>query len=440
MFDLKGLQKTVEKVKAPCVIILDTEVLMDAPKIKEWKIRNKNVVFVIPKVVISQLIKLKTNPHTTRKAKQALDQIVDFSDEAGNSDKVVHYEGIGSFILILPPAEEDFKTELGKHHIDRRNIGKIDMGLIFLTKECNETIKKVPTMLSTADKDCLLTAFGKMPIYRFDPQKPWETLPVKIKEMTQPVLSIDWSKEIDEIYKRTAQVQLTLSSAKNIKIPASDSQNIIDDMEIKEATGSGFLIYWGDKYSFNWSLQYQPYNIISLLHPRESVPTIRFDADTKHIPGGVTNRLQSELERYASLKMPRTLQGPKSIILNSMYFYYLHTRFTKEADSLVEVYEKYEVFADDQTRISLRRDFAQYLIERERKRVCVEREGLIYYPNDKWIGAFPECLDEYVTDTIVDMMDWAVDSHLRLIELVSSLLFDHWEVGNSVEFDFPVSD
>ena len=111
----------------------------------------------------------------------------------------------------------------------------------------------------------------------------------------------------------------------------------------------------------------------------------------------------------------------------------------KEETYLGEIHEKYEISLNSEMKASYRRDFAQYVIDKERQNGrVIETDGRASYPNENWISAFPH-MDDYAACWILDMLDWSTDSEHTLDELFSSL-FNRWEVGNSIEFNFTISD
>lgn len=415
MFDLKKLQALVGRVKPPGVIILDTNIMLDAAPIIEWKIPVVDMVFVVTDVLVDELVNMSESKNTrkaylARQAKKSIDGLL---DKWNNGENDIYYRGIGYFIKITSPDRKILEAEFGKFPQPTINVGDSDMTLLFLTKECNEKIKHLSTMLGTADKDLYREGVIRgVPFYLFDKAKPWESLSQQVK-IIKP--GIDWSAEIDAIGKSKVHVELTLSGVRLISTSVPDAQ------KLKLASGQGLLSYWGEDYSFTWSLQYQPYNVFSVLHPLDSAPTIEFDA-RQNLPEAVINRLHLQLMRYANVEPweLETLQEPDSIMLQLMYFDYLRTKVLRKGKSyLGEIYE-FETSLDTGVKKTFRRAFAHYALEGRSN-----------------IGKME--IADFAKDWIFDVQNWSTDAEITYLELFSSL-FNRWEVGNSVEFDFCLSD
>jgi rRNA-processing protein FCF1 len=423
MFNIEQLIAYLRKTKIREIIVVDTNILMYEPLISQWKIPIKDVIFIIPGVVAEELVKLtKTGDYKTKPAAQiARRESIELFNENNN---VIEMPGIGYSMLVQRLPRELTESEVKRYKLSVDAVGIKDFELVLLVKYIQENINDAHVRLATADKGLItLTNTHGVNYYHFKKNNSWKDL----TRSKPKIVEIEWEAIFNEIMQNQAYASFDFLSIQNKTEKVEDFDS---DVGLKIAKGVGQLSYQLKEYPFSWKIQYQPYNIVSMLFPLPATTSIDFKVEKDDLPKQVADKVKSILETHTLVDSNHTLQSPTSIMLFNLYLEYLRKNYASDKGAYVE---SYEIFKDKDRNASLQKEFAHHMIKEKRK---YKPQALIDESIFDNGDAADECVS-YIFNTYEG--GWADDKELMFNNVFGSI-FERWEAGDTLEQGFKVYD
>jgi hypothetical protein len=152
IFDLVKLKTLVDDKNPKCVIVIDTNIMMDNPDYSEWKTDFGDALWVISGVIADEIQKLKSciDKETKRKADKARRSLSDLCQK-GNLILGTSLGNGQSCISISNPSESILNKALKDYPGFRDVFGDADEKLYLLTKSIADLMLGIPVILCTAD-------------------------------------------------------------------------------------------------------------------------------------------------------------------------------------------------------------------------------------------------------------------------------------------------
>ena len=158
----ENLVKAVERLNPQAILLLDTNTLMDNPRLGSYEVAGAGpFLLIIPRVVSNELsvLTMHRDQDKKKKAKGARDRLIGLyrrgdptvGIDVGNSVYVVS--------AIAPPAALPDDRSLEDDQI-WRYLGQVDAALVRLASACVEDLVKTNTVLVTQDKNLTLVAMA----------------------------------------------------------------------------------------------------------------------------------------------------------------------------------------------------------------------------------------------------------------------------------------
>ena len=252
----KNLLDAVDRLKPQAVLLLDTNTIMDAPRLKSYEIAAPGpFLLVVPRVVYGELQGLKLGNRDRRrreKASRALNVIDDLYEE-GNSTLGIEISGDRRLISVPSPKED----ESVENKQVQRNLGTVDAALLRLSIACAQDCPDIPTLLVTCDKNLIGSARAHgLTVCRLPDLRSSDYLGEKLGDA-----GLDAAPELDiaSLLERTARVAMTL-------------EEISGKGEYLIARGSGLLREDTWRYPFRWTFPYRNLSRYDLCKPDSGDP------------------------------------------------------------------------------------------------------------------------------------------------------------------------
>ena len=298
----ENLVDAVSRLRPTAILLLDTNTIMDTPRLESYEIAAPGpFLVVVPIVVYHELMGKKLghrDQHGRQKASQALKAIDDLYAR-GNAQQGIELSGDRRLISVQSPKEEE-SVEDGQA---RRNFGKVDAALLRLSIACAQDCPDTPTLLVTSDKNLARSARAHgLTVCRLHDLRSSEELGNKLRHaglVAAPELDILSLLDLEE--ERTARVTMTLEEIR------SEGDYLI-------ARGAGLLRDEG-RYQFRWTFPYKDYvsrhgELDYTVMPSENLD---FMAADEQITEPVRNGICGLLEDSVAPPFPaRSLLSPRN--------------------------------------------------------------------------------------------------------------------------------
>ena len=243
----ENLVDAVNRLKPRAILILDTNTLMENPRLGSYEINAPGLfLLIVPRIVVNELTSLRRggkDEQTRRKALRACN-VIDELYERGNPINGIHLGDDRWLITASSPRLPD-PSRLDDEQV-RRILGKGDDALRRLAEVCTEGCPGTSTLLVTRDRD--LTRVAKSQGLSASPlpslrsrEALGEILDIRPGEKTD----IDFNALLDPDEERPVQIATTLEELR------SEGDDLV-------ARGSGRLTYDERRFPFRWTF---PYNM-----------------------------------------------------------------------------------------------------------------------------------------------------------------------------------
>ena len=235
----KNLVEAVGRLKPKAILLLDTNILMNPPRLDSYEIAAPGrFLLVVPRVVYNELMAIKLGSRgkeSVRKAVRALgvvDNLYERNDPVNGFD-------IGNDRWLItaetPPTPNDMTVEDKQVH---KNLGAVDAALLRLSDACSKSLLESPTLLVTEDRN--LTGVAKsqgLPVCQLSSLRS----PGALKEL---LVDDDAFLFPDPDEGRPVKIVMTLEELR------SEGEYLI-------ASGIGRLTYDDERHPFRWTLPYK---------------------------------------------------------------------------------------------------------------------------------------------------------------------------------------
>jgi hypothetical protein len=244
IFDLTRVMKLIEIERPVCVVLLDTNVIIDYPFPDIWEMNAGPAIFIIPDGILIELEFLrertgKSSPNSLSISEKAIQAIKNIT---GLFCKGKIAEGIkipGGWAITTPsPKQDNLKTELDQIQDIVKAFKPSDSKYLLLTKECDEQLP-TPVIMTTGEYNLFCIAQANGIPFRLINGFPMDT-PIEVEEDVK-----EWTKSLKGMNSTTKQisleVELTLLTQKsapdyfmdgNKKVKISEGQGIVKDRGI----------------------------------------------------------------------------------------------------------------------------------------------------------------------------------------------------------------
>ena len=247
----ENLVEAVTRLKPRAVLLLDTNTLMNPPRLDSYEIAAQGrFLLVVPRIVSIELAKIRRggrDEESKRKASRPL-KLLDELYERGRPVEGIDI-GDGRWLVTAdtprPPTPNDTSIE---DKMIQKNLGPVDAALLRLADVCSEGLSDTTTLLVTADRDLMRDAQNKgLNVCRLSSLRSPEALE-KMLRGERPGVELDILEAIsassDPDEERPVKIAMTLEELR------SEQDQLI-------ARGSGRLTYDNVRYPFRWTFPYR---------------------------------------------------------------------------------------------------------------------------------------------------------------------------------------
>ncbi len=327
VFDLSKISRIVESNHPVCILVIDTNVLMDEPDPANWNVTIGPTLFVLSDGTIHELEYIRQKPESREKGDSREKAAKAITSLANLFKKGKITEGIpikaGWVIGVPSPNQDKLDIELKQIEDIVKVFRSSDAKLLILTKECGQSFESTSVILVTAEVNLYNESqMNGIPCHLCT-GFPIESL----KEVDEKIG--DWNQALKDMQVTTKQnsivVEATLTDYKSAPQWLGAKALII-------AEGYGVMYDGNKNRSFLWTVPFYPQNIISI--PKSSkentpdLPPIYLDFlgeddFDQNIFDGIADRLLDCTSPSFEEDKP-TLQNPESIMEMLIYFEYIN--------------------------------------------------------------------------------------------------------------------
>ena len=246
----ENLVKAVERLEPQTILLLDTNTIMDNPRLESYEIAAaRPFLLVVPQVVDNELLGLTFNndPETRRKAERARKHLGNLYERgnAANGIDVGNDRWVMTVRAPRPAGPEN--TPIEEDQI-RRYLGQVDAALLRLADACAEDISDTRAVLVTKDKNLTHVARSRgLAVFSLPKLRSREALDKLLTDdRTDGVQNIDdhFSSLLDSNEERPVKVAIKLEGLR------SEGDYLI-------ASGIGSLTYDEQRHPFRWTFPYR---------------------------------------------------------------------------------------------------------------------------------------------------------------------------------------
>ena len=256
----QNLIDAVNRLKPQTVLLLDTNVIMNSPRLDrrdKWEINAPGPhLLVIPRIVDIELMSLTRggkDEETRGKASRAY-HVTAKLYERGNPNAGIDLGSYRWLITVDVPSDPDSQTL--EDDLARINLGKVDTALVKLASACVQDCPDISVVLVTEDGRCRRFArTGGISACRRSDLRSSEMLDEMFRDdKTSGELDIetDLATTVDSDEERPVKIAVTLEELR------SEGVGLV-------ARGSGSLTYDGKRFPFRWTFPYQNLSIYNQL-------------------------------------------------------------------------------------------------------------------------------------------------------------------------------
>ncbi len=340
IFELSKISQIIESNHPVCILVIDTNVLMNEPDSANWNVTMGPTLFVLSDGTIQELEYIRQKPESRgkadshEKAAKAIKSLTNLFSKGKVTDGIPTKAG---WVIGVPrPDKDQLDMELKQFEDIVKVFGRSDTKLLILTKECSQSFESTPVVFVTAEGNLYNEAqMNGIPCYLCT-GFPIESL----KEVDEKIR--DWNQTLKDMQVTTKQksivVEATLTTYESAPIWLKTGSLII-------AEGYG-MVYDGNKNrSFLWAISFYPKNIIS--SPKSSEQTTfdsQFDSQLVYPLCldflGEDEPKQDIFDQIADTlwdctnpsfeEGKPTLQNPESVMEMLLYFEYIYRNGASE--------------------------------------------------------------------------------------------------------------
>jgi hypothetical protein len=318
IFDLAKITKMVERHHPSYILIVDTNVLMNAPDLGTWKVSNKPILFVLSDGIIQELEFIRRRQESRDKAesREKADKAVKNLYCIFATGSII--EGIQTntdWVISVPsPPQDKLEQELKQLEDIVKAFGRSDTKLLLLTKELNQSFENIPVILLTGEYNLFnIAQVNGIPCY-LHTKFPIENL----KECTERKGSelVDWDTILREtqnvVKEKSIEVEATLTSQ-----GLAPQWEPLGNTSLIMAEGRGVIRDGETKRYFLWTIFYNPWNIISSDKSGVTFEPVSLDFLGEDSEQDIYNGIADNLLDCANISFggsKPTLQNPKAVL------------------------------------------------------------------------------------------------------------------------------
>ena len=244
----QNLVKAVERLNPQAVLLLDTNTIMDYPRLESYEIAAPgSFLLVVPQVVDNELLGLTFNndTQTKQRASRAHKQLGKLYERSNPADGIEVGNDRWVMTVSTPRPVATESTPIEEDQI-WRYLGQVDAALLRLADACVEDIPGTRTVLVTKDRNLAHTARSRgIAVFSLPELQPREALD-KLLGDDSPAGIVDIESELSSLdpnEKRPVRVLMTLEELR------SEGDHLI-------ACGRGSLTYDKRRHLFRWTFPY----------------------------------------------------------------------------------------------------------------------------------------------------------------------------------------
>jgi len=391
IFKLSNISKIIENNHPVCILVVDTNVLMDEPDPANWNVTIGPTLFALSDGTVQELEYIRQKPPSREradsrdKAAKAIKSLANLFSEGKITEGIPTKSG---WVIGVPPPDRDqLEIELKQFEDTVKTFGHADTKLLILTKECSQSFETTPVTFLTAEVNLYnMAQMHEIPCHLCT------GFPIEnLKEVTEKIK--DWDQVLRDIQVTTRQnsidVEVTLTDYKS-------APKWLGTESLMVAEGYG-EVYDGNKNrTFLWTIPFYPRSIISSQKSSQEntadLPSVYLDflGDddfNQNLFDGIADRLSDCANIHFEEGKP-TLQNPESVMEMLLYMEYI-----------------------------FREGVSEEALEKLRQEIT-ESEGLLHYWTDWILGTEDE------------------DERTACLEGFIEAVRGCWEIGQTYKFSF----
>lgn len=244
----ENLVKAVERLKPQAVLLLDTNTLMDNPRLESYEVAALGpFLLVVPQVVDNELLGLTFNndPETKKKASRALKHLGKLY-ERGNPVDGIDVGNERWVVTVRAPRPAATENATIEEDQIWRYLGQVDAALLRLADACADELPDTRAVLVTKDRNLAHTARSRgIAVFSLPELQSREALDKLLGDDSSAGV-VDIKSELSSLdpdEKRPVRVSITLEELR------SEGDHLI-------ARGSGSLTYDERRHLFRWTYPY----------------------------------------------------------------------------------------------------------------------------------------------------------------------------------------
>lgn len=336
VFDLSKISQLVDKERPARILVVDTNVLMNAPDPASWSVRVEGKSqFVISATVIHELEFIsqkegsKEKAESREKARTAIRNLASLFKLGSITDGI--FTKAGWVIGVPTPRKDALAAELEQLEDIMRAFGREDTKMLLLTRECHQQFKSIPATLLTGE----VNLFNDVQMQGV-PCHLCTGFPIEgLKEAAATIKPVDWEKVLEEIDNETKQkavkIEVTLERIKS-DLPLLTPTRAFKPSSII-AEGRGVLRNRDKVRPFLWAIQFLPKSVLSKGNeivdndPLNSLPALWLDFFGEEDFGqDLFDAIGDRFVDFTHVSFEEgtpTLQSPQSVMEMLIYFEYI---------------------------------------------------------------------------------------------------------------------
>ncbi len=333
VFDLSRVSQLVENNCPARILILDTNIIMNASNADDWRVTaDGQNLYILSDTIIQELELIsqkggsKEKLDSRDKARKATMALTTLFSRGTITAGIAIKSG---WIIGLPsPIKELIDQEIDQYEDIAKAFHRSDTKLLLLTRECHQLFQSVPVTLVTADR-----SLHNIVEMQGIPCKRYTGFPIEgLKEAPAITRPINWEQEFagiqTNIVKNSIVAEATLSSQSVapswLKLLSGTKQFVI-------AEGRG-IVRVGEKVKpFVWTIPFYPQSLDSRLSDENEgltdLPSIYIDLlGEDDLEQDYFDAIADRLVECTSISFEEgrpTLQNPESVTEALLYYEYI---------------------------------------------------------------------------------------------------------------------
>ena len=247
----ENLVKAVERLEPQAILLLDTNILMETPRLESYEITVPGpFLLVVPQVVHNELMNIRRggrDQKTKQRASRALN-VVDEIFRRGNPADGIELGNCHWVITAMTPNPQGQKEMSTEDEQIRKNLGRVDAALLRLLDACKEDIRNTPRLLFTRDNNLESVARARgFPACQLRD--------LSSSEVLGELLGYDG---VDEVAGTEADVASLVNTEEERPVSISMTlEELRSEGDYLIASGIGNLTYDKTTHPFRWTFPYR---------------------------------------------------------------------------------------------------------------------------------------------------------------------------------------